>query len=519
MYIINKPIGLPDITICSEVTSSDLSKTPNTPFGGIMSLVKKNWTNFENEVSNQSMSDLFAKEPDFDADSARPFFVDEDIWDDASEIRKAFEEEGDASNRPHAYDPAHDTLNDLEYARCLEDIHPAFIEKYVMNLKFRFTKQGSATMAEAKQDAKTHKSLFNVEGDGNEDEANELMELQTDTYESVYPQEMIEQARADLPMVLKKLLRFSQVKKLHMYTFLRAFMLAKRNSSTGLFTAMDLYKYKIYKADADTGDIKESSAAESTCGELVSSSRTPSVQTMFQWLIDPHENFAMHQVCINFMSYMDILQIDIVNDDMSKYTSAYINSLHVPSVTPNKTYNKMVYDQLRTRGVQSKSAPTRNPVLTVDELLTNTIRTYKDVQVVYKYTSETLNGLTKLYETNYKQFTVELESFHKHYVKYCVATGNLAFAYQPFEIEYVQGIACLNRDKKLTPMFYKTALLLGTESRFDDRWILLENGLLLNLTKDGTLSMCSTIDVKTNYIDYFTDSDVVLKKITKRFSI
>ena len=313
------------------------------------------------DSTDADIETLFSKQTDFNPDIIQPH-LNEDDYDETVELEEY--EVGEV------YNPAVDKLPFKKYFRRLEDIAQPYLEKYVGNLVYSSVNHTSGGFKQYERTHKAQATLFNSNDD--DDSITELADLQVFVNENEWPVEVKQVALDNLPYVIKRLHILSCYCKVHMLSYISAYLKAKDINDKKRVAGYT----KTLKANA----VIEEGAYLYTPDGFISKkveigNKNIHAQSMFDWITGANKNYeAYYKDFLDFVHYCEVLDIDILNDDMTKYDANFVNKLIVKTVTPNSQYDKQIYDALRSRLV----IPIKNDADEVDPVL-NTIDLFLDV--------------------------------------------------------------------------------------------------------------------------------------------
>ena len=359
MIILTNPINLYGKKVVTDLATRSGNSTVND-FSCGLGLAYKVRELWPDNQSDANMEMLFNNQDDYNADVSQPTMTDED-YDEVID-----EEEHDIVT---PYNPAIDKTDFNRYYRRLEDIANDYLEKYVGYLVYniRNHSDGIKMYNSKHQD----QPLLMSNGDDDND-FTEIADLQLVNDDEDWPLYMKQAALQNLPYVIKRLHNMSCYVGVHMLSFVVSFIKAKdKNSrlriagSTKTLKKNAVIEEGVYLCDK-RGNITK---------KVLVQNKNRRAAEMFDWIVGASKEYAAYyQDYLDFVHYCKVLNIDIYNDDMTRYQSAFVDSLIVTTVTPNKQYDKQVFDAILGNGtnVMSDSDGTVDP-------LENTIEIFQQV--------------------------------------------------------------------------------------------------------------------------------------------
>ncbi len=275
--------------------------------------------------------------PDFDADKVQPtcpVSADDD----------EFDEELEEAEYTRPYSPMGDDETFDRYRRRLESVHRRYLIKYMCEALYAAVKYRDSVVRETASTYSVQHTLVDAE-DGS---AISESELELDVDEADWSQREIGNAMKKLPYVLKRLHNLSILLHVHMLSMISAYNRAEQIYSgrraigyTRVTKVNDVVEQGVYLCD-DFGNPTYQPAK---------SAKNLRVANAFRWLMNEIPDYPTYHVDVdNFLHYVDVLNIDILNDDMSKYDADFMSSLIVTTVTPAYQYDPSVYNALMGNG-------------------------------------------------------------------------------------------------------------------------------------------------------------------------
>lgn len=358
MIVLTNPIRLYGRTVVTdlalrtgEATSKDYSCTL-----GLSYVIQNLWSGDETLASIEM---LFSDQTDFDADVTQPHMTE----DDYDEV-----EEQEGYNKVAKYNPAVDKTDFDKYYRRLEDIAHPYLENYVSNLVYTICRYNSG----AKSFEAAHREQPTLVSTDDSEDVTELADLQLYGDETDWSPDVKQTALTQLPYVLKRLHNLSCYCRVHMLSFIVAYLKAREKNVNARISG----SVKSLKKNAVITE------GVYLCNELGNIQKQVTVQSknvraakMFDWIIGMDSDFkAYYQDYLNFVHYCNVLNIDLINDDLTKYDNDFMSGLLVTTVTPNKQYDQQVYE-----AILSNSAGTVETEDVVDNSIVNTFNTFQQI--------------------------------------------------------------------------------------------------------------------------------------------
>lgn len=281
------------------------------------------------------ITQLLSKQSDFDADRTKPKVCrDEGV---------AVTQEDLVDDSGIDYNPAvHKVLHESYYRR-LEDIPDEYIHKYTNNVAFNLVHRDKDGLREYNASNRLQPCLTNEPDDS---DITELSELLTLTPVKEFSSEQCVEASTRMPYVMKRLHSLSCLCGIHMLSFIAAYQKAIKKINLGVMlrtTTTSVKKNRVIEAG-----VYKCSPNGYVGGKIEVAAKNKNAEKMFYWIIGESDEYSSYyQDYKDFVKYAEILHLDILNDDMTKYDADFMNNLVVTTVTPNKQYNKIVADALR----------------------------------------------------------------------------------------------------------------------------------------------------------------------------
>ena len=428
--------------------------------------------NYYKGESLASLEYLFQKQKDFDADILQPHI---DKFSDYSK-----QEEREEYEVINPYNPATDNSNFNEYFRKLEDIRPEYLEDYLANLVYTvFQLSGSGGAIEYDSNHYLQPTLVSLDDDG----VTELADLQLQGDEHDYTEAAKAKAKEKLPYVIKRLHNLSCYCGIHMLSMISAYMKAKRKNDLRQQTGSTMTLKKnaviaegVYKCDT-YGNIGDKI-------EVVN--KNQKAAHMFDWLHGLNKDYPSYKEdYLNFVLYCDMLNIDLYNDDFTKYDKKFVDSLVVTTLTPNHQYNQVVFDAIRDSGLESETV--------VDPCL-ETMESFRSLCVSNEDLQKVINNHTRLRASeNLKQAT-SLHSYQSLMLDNLPMPKQEDYSWQNGFLYYGNELVILN------------TRLICNDSYIDPRFIISELGFCIHVSTDMALECMSVYvaseNMRCKYIEH-----------------
>lgn len=331
MLVLTEPVRIYGKYVISDLATREPGAVRNTysPYGGMRHVVNKFWPKGTSSTE-ADIELMFDKQPDFDADMKQPQNTVED--GDLTALR-------DEEDKCAPYNPAIDTYPILRYYRRLEDIAEFYVKEYLTNTVYSIVSREIGGLRQFVSENMEQNALFSNSDDG--DGFEELADLVLEGDVNEWSAEVQQEAADRLPYVLKRLHTLSCYCNIHMLSFIAAYLKAKEendvnrsNGSTMTLKVNAVIQKGIYRCDKD-GLISK---------QIEVKNRSKQASLMFDWITGQSTSYESYLVDYkNFVHYCDVLNIDIIHDDLSKYDMRFIQKLTVAVVTPNTQYDKQVF--------------------------------------------------------------------------------------------------------------------------------------------------------------------------------
>lgn len=356
MLVITNPVQLYGKKVITDIALRvGEHNKDNFSYGpGMRHVLSKFWK--DSEDTSSILEEHFEAQKDFDCDVIKSSMSADDV-DDGNEEEDTFAQ----------YDPAKDPVDFKEYNRRLEDIAPKYIEDYLGNVIYNICYHDSTL----KRYQKKHQVQPCLIGDGDDgDDFTELADLQLEEKDE-WSLGQKQNAQRNLSYVIKRLHNMSRLSKVHMLSYIAAYerakiVIDKNHTSGGSRSLSDnvVISQGVYLCD-QYGNITKKVSVEN---------KNKRAKGMFDWIVGRECEFsAYYPDYLNFIHYCTVLDINIVDDDMTKYQASFVDNLTVTTVTPNRQYVPAVYQALKENAVNVE--PSR-PVV---DIIQNTVESFKQL--------------------------------------------------------------------------------------------------------------------------------------------
>ena len=373
MFVITDPIQLYGRKVTTDLAlrsgSADANSYSRTP--GLSAVVNRFWKS--DSTANLEM--LFQEQADFDADNKQPHYTWEEY--DKNKEQQEFEP-------MPPYSPAKDTTDFNDYFRRLEDICSDYFEDYVANLVYTIiNKRGAGGVKLYEEKHRIQPTLYSV--DDNED-VTELADLQLMEDPNKWSTEARQKAIIELPYTIKRLHNLSRYCGIHMLSLIASYVTARRKNNLKRQTGSTM----LLKKNAVIAECVYTCKTDGTIGKKIEvSNKNKKAEDMYNWLIGVNDDYPSYREDYhNFLHYCKVLNIDLENDDMSKYDSDFVDKLLVLTLTPDNQYNQSIYNDILNptlveeehKDVYLETISTFHEVCVSDERLTATMREYDSLK-------------------------------------------------------------------------------------------------------------------------------------------
>lgn len=287
-----------------------------------------------NVLNTVSIDYIMSMASDYNADKSQPMCSitaeDED-----------FEQERLDGVIEYEYSPELHDESFNKYYRRLEDIHIHYLQKYLYELVYAECMYKDGTVRTHLHNHVPQRVLVDEENGAVYSES----DLETDDDgTSEWPQHEISEALSKLPYVVKRLHNLSILFGVHMLSFISAYKAATEENSRML-------------ARGSTKTLKVNDVVDCTvylCDEKGNPTYAPSrsaknlrIAGAFKWCCGMSDSYQAYLPDMhNFMHYIDVLNIDIMNDDMTRYNAKFMDNVIVATLTPANQYDPAVFSNL-----------------------------------------------------------------------------------------------------------------------------------------------------------------------------
>lgn len=481
MLIITTPIQLHAKKVVADLASKNGLRgvSEYSPYEGMNNILDHFSADFSETTAN--IEDLFSRQKDFDADAKQPHLDKTQDWNPDKE--KEEYENGEP------FDPIRDNYRDFsEYFRRLEDIKQEYIEEYIGNLRFAIVnKSGSDGLIAYGLKHKIQPTLVSL--DDNED-ITELADLLVDEDTETWSMSEKEAAKQRLPYILKRLDNLSMQMQVHALSFISSYLIAKEKNrlkqiagstmtlKPNAVIAECVYTYKV------PGYIDK---------KVEVSNKNKHVVEMFDWITGQNPKYASYLDDVSdLLHYCDVLNIDLKNDDMSKYDNKFMSKLVVTTLTPNKQYNRDVFNCLAGNTVHKSEDST--------DLTLETISTFNEILSVNPAVKEYIKYNDYSKPAEYMDYAIQIHYAYMLITQH-VCTNKSDYTWRQGYLYYKDDLAIVSSD------------MIATECFIHKECIFSETGFVVNESDLGSLytlpvgaALCNMKMLK------FGDADVVYSK-------
>lgn len=334
MIILSNPINLYGKKVITDLaTRTGIATLDDYSYGlGMNYIVQRYLTDKETDVNLEM---LFNDMTDYNPDIKQPVKRDEEE-DDLDDIRD--------NDLGIVYNPAKDPVDFDRYCRRLEDIDSEYLEMYLGNLTYSAMYSSTGLKAYNSK----HMSQPTLCGNEGDDDFTELSDLLIDDTSDGWSLDAKQTALQNLPYVLKRLHNMSCYTKVHVLSYVAAFKKAQDKNIQKRMSGSSMVLKK--NAVIQEGVYLCNSAGYIT-KKVEVENKNVRMAEMFDWMVGVNKNYPAYRKDVDdFLHYCEVLNIDIVNDDMSKYSADFIDKLIVTTVTPNSQYDRQVFDTILSNG-------------------------------------------------------------------------------------------------------------------------------------------------------------------------
>jgi hypothetical protein len=198
-----------------------------------------------------------------------------------------------------------------------------------------------------------------------------LADLQLDVNVDDWSTEAKSVARENLPYVVKRLHNMSIYTGIHMLSFVSAYERAKIKSerirSAGSVKTLKknaVIEQGVYLCDKQ-GNITK---------KVLVQNKNQRASDMFDWITGRSKQYPEYfNDYLNYIHYCKVLNINILDDDMTKYQSDFIDKLIITTVTPNNCYDRNVFNAILS------NSTTLTPSDDYNSVLDNTVEAFQQI--------------------------------------------------------------------------------------------------------------------------------------------
>lgn len=286
-------------------------------------------------VSNVNLADIASGISDYSVDYSQPRG---DVDMDESEFKEILAD----SEKSYMYDPSIHNESFNNYHRRFEDVSIFFLQKYISDAFYGTCYYEKGAVKTFLKNNRAQHTFTDIEDSSSISES----DLLTEENVAEWSQSEIANAMTQLPYVVKRLHALSMLSKVHILSFVSAYVRARR-----LNIAMQMAgSTKTLKVNAvvDQGVYLCTADGDPTYTPDISA-KNVHIAKVFNWYSGMTvSEWEKYRVDIkNLLHYTNVLNIDIESDDMTRYNADYCNSLLVTVLTPEVQYNADIYKELR----------------------------------------------------------------------------------------------------------------------------------------------------------------------------
>ena len=332
---------------------------------------------------------------DFDADKKKPYlFTPEEEYD--ASLAETVE--------VPTFNPSTDPTDFKGYARRIEDIRPEDLIKYIENLCVTLKVKSGALSRHNKENQLQRALMF--DGD-NGLEIVENADMVSDAHERVSQREQAI-ARDRISYVVKRLHNLSRLSGVHVLSAVQAYYKARQkwyNETVARTTTRALHQNAIWDMGIWLAD-KEGNRSRT----VPHTTKNPKIIAILAFLLREDNNFKSYRSDVDdLLTYVDVLNIDMVDDDWSEYDSEFFKRLIVTTATPNKQYDREVDLALRTNA-------TNMDVYKDNEVLTRLVDMFRMALTTTDVGKQIESGATSIQLQS--NFTSTMRFVNKYYSIY-----------------------------------------------------------------------------------------------------
>lgn len=343
MFILTQPVEIYSVKLITDMVGR-YAETPDSvcPMYGFLKRLQDLW--HINETT-ADISALFEMQPDYNADKQFPMVTLEDLEGQEDADIRSLQQERTVDVE---YNPNIHKTNFDGYIRHLEYLPEGYMTVYLENLTLRIRTQSNGVAAYNNK----HRIQNSFIGYGdNGMEITERVDLLSDYEIDRSLLKDAENARQQLPFVVKRLHNLSRLSKIHILSFIVSFMKARKQSDKARAIGASTSQFKLN--DVIRMGVWKSNEQGAPCGQVHLGDKNKNAPIIFDWAMGRKSVFSSYyDDMINFFVYCDVLSIDVLHDTMLSYDDVFMRDIFVPIVTSNSQYDKLVADAiLYYRGV------------------------------------------------------------------------------------------------------------------------------------------------------------------------
>ena len=421
------------------------------------------------------------QQADFNADVRKPYLTDDEVNEDDS--NPDFMDIGSIT-----FNIATDTYEDFKlYFRRLEDISVAYLSQYLGNVLYNIKNMSGCTAGLLQYNAAHPMQLNYTLGD--DEDITEIADLVSIENNNTDATDKIK-ALSALPYVLKRLHCLSVYSGVSVLSCIQAhakavrFFTLNRPNSTRKIKHNDLIEQGVWLVDQ----------RGYACRKVTVDQKNQRAMKMCDWVLGiVNTNPSFLEDLHNFNYYCNILNIDLINDDMTRYDYDFIIKLQCTKLTPNYQYQREIYQ----------------------DLLTNQKTSKVDIDDVYAVMHQFDNLLSdnSAFENIDNISTRMFELFDKcnKDLAYSISamTGNLI---NRDAMYYANGFLYHNGSPIVLPAHFITR---NNETIYDKNFIIHELGFCIALTKSAKLYAIQSPSAMDNFMILSTTRDTEVLDYTK----
>lgn len=438
---------------------------------GLSYVVQNLWSGDETLASTEM---LFSEQTDFNADVTQPHMSEEDY----NEV-----EEQESYDKVTRYNPAVDKTDFDKYFRRLEDIAPQYLETYVSNLVYTICRYNSG----AKSFEEQHREQPTLVSLDDSEDVTELADLQLYGDDTDWSLDVKQTALTQLPYVLKRLHNLSCYCRVHMLTFIVAYLKAReKNMNARISGSVKGLKKNAVIAEGvylctELGNVQK---------KITVQSKNARAAKMFDWIIGVDTDFkAYYQDYLSFVHYCNVLNIDLINDDLTQYGSEFMSNLVVTTVTPNRQYDQQVYE-----AILNNSSGNGNLKNEEDNAIINTFNTFHQICS----TNKNIVNFTYHYDHSVSKNNMDLATsiYNTYALLYLGTTTDMSkYSWEDGYLYYGGNLVVINTN------------LIGTTTFKEERCLISELGYCIQVSNSMSLHVLELRNALDNMLDKVSRKD------------